>query len=220
MNNAGVMGMVGKVTTSKGLEIHLAVNYLGHFYLTHLLLRLLKLSDRPRICNLSSMAYSKIVHNRRKVVLDLDNINWQNPLLPYDDDMAYSRSKLAIVLSTLQLAEKLKQQYPSFRVASVHPGAVRTSLSRSHRLTHGILNLVYIVLFPFYWLATKDASEGSQTSLHIIFEETAKLKSGGYYSDCECQPIESESNTPETREQLWRWTCNQLGINKDFAKAH
>lgn len=64
VNNAGVMGMRGRTLTSNGLEIQLAINYLGHFYLTQLLLDRLKLSDRPRICNLASMAYSRVVHNR------------------------------------------------------------------------------------------------------------------------------------------------------------
>jgi NAD(P)-dependent dehydrogenase (short-subunit alcohol dehydrogenase family) len=112
VNNAGIMSMRSRLLTEDGIERQLAINYLGHFLLTHKLLPLLKKSKRPRICNLASMAYSNVVHTNERVILDLENINWQNTKIPYDDDMAYSRSKLAIVLSTIHLAEKLRESCP------------------------------------------------------------------------------------------------------------
>jgi NAD(P)-dependent dehydrogenase (short-subunit alcohol dehydrogenase family) len=62
VNNAGIMGTRTRLLTDDGIERQLAINYLGHFLLTHKLLPLLKESDRPRICNLASMAYSNVIH--------------------------------------------------------------------------------------------------------------------------------------------------------------
>ena len=102
---------------------------------------------------------------------------------------------------------------------SLHPGVVRTTLAKNHHLACGIFYVSFILTYPLYWFGTKNVNEGAQTSLYTIFEETSNLKSGGYYADCEQRQIDSESNTPEIRSQLWSWTCKQLGINKDCTKA-
>ena len=108
INNAGLMTS-RRSLTSDGIEKQLAINYLGHYYLTRLLLSSLCKSDRPRICNLASMAYNNVLHtgSTAEVCLDFENMNWQQPGIAYNPDMAYSRSKLAIVLSTVQWAEVL-----------------------------------------------------------------------------------------------------------------
>ena len=53
INNAGVFHMK-RTTTQDGYESTFAVNYLAHYYLTELLLPLLKKSSPSRIINLSS----------------------------------------------------------------------------------------------------------------------------------------------------------------------
>ena len=57
INNAGISSPARKMT-GDGFEATYQVNYLSHFYLTHLLLDALKQSDQGRIINLSSNAYS------------------------------------------------------------------------------------------------------------------------------------------------------------------
>lgn len=62
INNAGVMSVPYK-ETKDGFESHMAINYLGHFLLTHLLLPLLKAGGREvdgqnaRIVNVSSCVH-------------------------------------------------------------------------------------------------------------------------------------------------------------------
>lgn len=71
INNAGIMAAPYKVTVD-GFESQLAINYLGHFLLTHLLLPELKAagsnSQRARIVNVSSCVH-KLGH------IDFDDIH-------------------------------------------------------------------------------------------------------------------------------------------------
>jgi NAD(P)-dependent dehydrogenase (short-subunit alcohol dehydrogenase family) len=98
--------------------------------------------------------------------------------------MAYSRSKLAIVLSTVHLAEKLRETCPKMRIVSIHPGVVRTGLAQNHQCACGIFYIPFLIMYPLYYLISKSTWEGAQTTLYAIHETTEKLKSGGYYSDC------------------------------------
>lgn len=91
VNNAGVIDHPFKITED-GFEAHLATNYIGHFYLTHLLMNNLIMAGKAggllsRIVNLSSSAHATIN-------IDYDDINMEDEFhLP----AAYSQSKLAQV---------------------------------------------------------------------------------------------------------------------------
>uniref|UniRef100_A0A3P8WWJ6 Si:dkey-23o4.6 n=1 Tax=Cynoglossus semilaevis TaxID=244447 RepID=A0A3P8WWJ6_CYNSE len=86
INNAGVM-MCPKWLTEDGFETQLAVNHLGHFLLTNLLLPKLKSSAPSRVVNVSSIAH-------RGGRIDFDDL--------------YQQSKLANVLFSRELARKLR----------------------------------------------------------------------------------------------------------------
>lgn len=98
INNAGVMRTPKGSKTKEGFEMQLGVNHLGHFLLTNLLLDYLKKSPPSRIINLSSVA-----HRRGKI--NKDDLNSE---LSYDPATAYEQSKLANVLFTKELAERLE----------------------------------------------------------------------------------------------------------------
>lgn len=87
-----------KSYTKEGIEMQLGVNHMGHFLLTNLLLDVLKESAPSRIINLSSAAY----HSGQI------NMNDLNSDVVYEPGKAYSQSKLANVLFTTELADRLK----------------------------------------------------------------------------------------------------------------
>jgi NAD(P)-dependent dehydrogenase (short-subunit alcohol dehydrogenase family) len=114
INNAGVM-LVPEGRTHDGFERQIGTNHLGHFALTNLLLP--HITDR--IVTVSS-------HLHAGGRIDLDDLNWQSR--PYQSSQAYSDSKLANVLFTLELQRRLTAVGSSVRAFAVHPGMTRTNL--------------------------------------------------------------------------------------------
>ncbi|KAL1459216.1 hypothetical protein WDU94_011223 [Cyamophila willieti] len=122
VNNAGVM-FVPYELTKDGVECHLAVNYLSHFFLSLLLLpNLIKagsMETKSRIVNVTSCAHE--VSPR----IDFNDLNMSKA---YIANAAYARSKLAQILSTKRLASLFQQHCPTVDIVSVHPGIVDTEL--------------------------------------------------------------------------------------------
>src|ERR671917_1300296 len=94
VNNAGIISPERR-ESEDGYELTFAVNYLSHFLLTRLLTPLLRRSAPARIVNVASAGQSPL--------------DFSNPMLErgYDAMRAYTQSKLAQVLFTLELADRL-----------------------------------------------------------------------------------------------------------------
>jgi NAD(P)-dependent dehydrogenase (short-subunit alcohol dehydrogenase family) len=114
INNAGIM-MVPEGRTADGFERQMGTNHLGHFALTNLLLP--RITDRVVIVSSHLQAAGR---------LDLSDLNWQTR--PYDSNQAYSDSKLANMLFTLELQRRLTAVGSNVRALVVHPGITRTNL--------------------------------------------------------------------------------------------
>ena len=99
INNAGIYHAPRSVSAD-GVEIHFAVNHLGHFLLTSLLTDMIKYSGPgSRIVFLMNLDYRK-----GKVVID--DLNFQNRV--YDKLEAFYQSQLANMLLVRELARRLK----------------------------------------------------------------------------------------------------------------
>ena len=120
INNAGVY-LVPYSKTKDGFELTFQVNHLSHFLLTNLLLDRLKEAPSARIINVSSMG-----HQWGKI--NFDDILAEKS---YNKYQAYYQSKLANVLFSRSLAQRLKGT--NVTAYSLHPGAVATELERDWR---------------------------------------------------------------------------------------
>jgi len=172
VNNAGVMGPPeGK--TEDGFETQFGVNYLGHFLLTELLLETLKASAPSRIVCVSSVMH---VGTRNQVgEIYLDDLNFEKR--PYDRNLAYTQSKLAVVLYALDLSRRLKGTGVS--AFSVHPGWIRSNLAQ-HMMPVWVQN---VLMRPFSGLLGMVSwFEGAQTTLHCLLDDDAPTHSGEYFS--------------------------------------
>ena len=107
INNAGVGYADGRYSKD-GYELRFAVNYLAPFLLTQLLLPLLKKAAPSRIVNVSSAGQSPI---------NFDDVMLEKK---FSAGQAYNQSKLALIMFTIDLAEKLKEE--NITVNSLHPG--------------------------------------------------------------------------------------------------
>nr|KAF6486991.1 retinol dehydrogenase 12 [Rousettus aegyptiacus] len=191
INNAGVF-MCPYSKTADGFETHLGVNHLGHFLLTHLLLERLKESAPARVVNVSS-----VVHHVGKISFhDLQSEKNYSPFF------AYSRSKLANVLFTHELAKRL--QGTGVTTYAVHPGIVHTEVTRYSFLMH----LLWKLFYPFF----KSAWEGAQTNLYCALAEGLEPLSGKYFRDCKRAWMSPKGRNNKTAERLWDVSCELLGI--------
>ena len=116
MNNAGVVDYHRRISKD-GIENMFAVNYLAPFLLTNLLLETLKKSAPARIVNLTSGLHSGTIH--------FEDLQFDTG---FSGMKVYAHSKLAIILWTRLLAEKLKGT--GVTVNCVNPGMSRTNLGR------------------------------------------------------------------------------------------
>jgi NAD(P)-dependent dehydrogenase (short-subunit alcohol dehydrogenase family) len=109
VNNAGIISRE-RERSEDGFELTFAVNHLSHFLLTGLLVPVLRDSAPSRVVNVASAAQNPI--------------DFDDPMLErgYDAMKAYSQSKLAQVMFTFELAERLSGTGVS--VNALHPASL------------------------------------------------------------------------------------------------
>jgi retinol dehydrogenase 12 len=147
--------------TKDGFETQFGTNHLGHFLLTNMLLDVIKRSAPSRIINVSSLAHtSGSIH--------WDDIMWEKG---YDSIGAYSQSKLANILFTIELAKRLKGT--GVTAVSLHPGVVKTELTRN---LHGCMGCMSKLILPCITCCWKTPLQGAQTTIHCAVRQTYQVK--------------------------------------------
>uniref|UniRef100_A0A668UM70 Uncharacterized protein n=1 Tax=Oreochromis aureus TaxID=47969 RepID=A0A668UM70_OREAU len=188
INNAGVM-MCPKQLTEDNFETQLAVNHLGHFLLTNLLLPKLKSSSPSRVVNVSSVAHHGGTPNPLKVL------------------SSYRQSKLANILFSRELARRLSGSgVSSF---SLHPGVIRTELGRH---VEGWFPLLGLLLKLPSLLLMKTPWEGCQTTLYCAVTPGLEELSGCYFSDCAEKETAPEGQDDVAARKLWEVSTRLVGL--------
>ncbi len=121
INNAGVM-YVPYSKTEDGCEKHMAANYYGHFLLSSLLIDLMPDLPESRIVTLSSIA-----HKTQMGVINFEDIHFEKK---YNKQAAYSQSKLACLMFSLELQRRLEKSGKKILSLGAHPGVSLTELAR------------------------------------------------------------------------------------------
>ncbi|KAK7942728.1 uncharacterized protein PG986_011841 [Apiospora aurea] len=193
INNAGIMACPpGK--TKEGYEIQFGTNHMGHAQLTKLLLpTLLKTAEKApegavRIVSLSSMGEAFAA---KDPYADADT-RLKSDLASTSTWTRYGIAKLANVHHSRALA----QRYPSLRCVAVHPGAVRTELTRGPLATYSAFSLV---MAPLHWLASFAMTPRSG---HFYYPVAVDGKASAQAKD------------EKLCEQLWAWTEKELEAHK------
>ena len=194
INNAGIMAPE-RALTEDGYESSYQVNYLSHFLLTHLLLDALKNSDQGRIINLSSSVYS---------IGKFDPGNLQSEQR-FSAIGAYAASKLFVLMSTIELAERLRGARTT--VNAVHPGIVNTHMLKS---ATGIFKLIALLATP----VAVSPEKGAATSVYLATSPDVAAVSGRYFTDGKSKPVKSKFNTEKNRALLWDISMDALRLRE------
>lgn len=215
VNNAGVMNTPQGKTTD-GFETQFGTNHLGHFLLTALLLDLLKKSAPSRIVNLSSGYHDIAMGREGKIYFD----DLHQTSGKYDGWKAYAQSKLANLLHSQQLAQRLEGT--GVTAVSVHPGWVRTELIR-HFMPVWVQN--YVLRPAMAMAGMIEPWDGAQTTLHCLLDDDVPNHNGAYFSqrgdyrDKSCNkggwPLRSpnpQANDPDIARRLWTASEEAVGL--------
>ena len=185
INNAGVVNTEYH-ETSEGIENTFAVNHIGYFLLTNLLLNSMKGSNESRIINVSSAAHSFV-----------QDINWDN--INFKEDFGrgmhvYGHSKLANLLFTRHLAIKLSTD--NVTVNAIHPGGVNTALGSQNKVLFG--KILKAMLKPFF----RSPSKGAATIVYLATKNDDGI-TGEYFVNCKQAKSSSYSKSLKEAQKLW-----------------
>jgi len=123
--NAGIM-VPPFEKTAEGLESQIGVNHFGHFLLTKLLLPQLEAAAAQRgVATVVAVSSAAHFDSYKEGILSLDQMNDEST---YVRTKAYGQSKLANVLFTQELADRVAAS--GILANAVHPGGVDTQLAR------------------------------------------------------------------------------------------
>ena len=232
INNAAVMACP-ELKTEDGFEMQMGTNHFGHFLLTELLQPLLRKSSAtgfsPRIVLVSSMAHEGAMWPWPFCLIALglalflpmfvkvywalippfrmnwDDLHFQKKPGSYTPFIAYSQSKLAILLYAKELARRVEKD--GIKVYCLHPGLIDSELWRSHK-EKGSFGKFMLAPFEYFM---KTPFYGAQTTLYCALEPSIANDTGLYYSDCaEAQPS-SQALIEEDQKRLWKISEETVG---------
>jgi len=196
VHNAGLSGS-DRIETADGVERTFAVNYLAPYLLTHELLDSLRASARI-------VTTGTELH--RRATLDFENLQFETG---YDARQAYSRSKLALVAFTLELAARLPAD-SGVTANSFHPGFVpSTGLFRdAARRTRLLVRLAGLV--PGVGTSPETAAD---RLVRLVTDPTFGERTGVYVTGDGIEEPAAEATDPARRERLWDRSAALVGVD-------
>jgi NAD(P)-dependent dehydrogenase (short-subunit alcohol dehydrogenase family) len=171
--------------TADGLEMTFAVNHVGYFLLTHLLLDLLKRSVPARIVNVSSEAH-------RKATIDFDDLMGQRS---YSGWRQYCRTKLMNLLFSYELGRRLEGS--GLTVNALHPGWVATGFGANN----GWRGAVWQFVSRCFAISPE---AGANTVVHLASSPEVATVNGRYFVREQVVSSSAASYDEGARKRLWQ----------------
>ena len=185
VNNAGAV-FKKRTLTAEGIEATFAVNHLGYFLLTQLLLERIVSSAPARIVNVASVAH-------RHGTMDFQDLSFQRG---YFLMKAYARSKLANVLYTRLLAGKLAGT--GVTVNCLHPGAVDTAIwSGAPAWARPLIGIIGKLAFI-------SAEEGARRIVHLVASPELSGTTGQYFEKDRVVTPARLARDESVAQRLWQ----------------
>ena len=190
VNNAGVF-CPQRETTADGFERCLGVNFLGPFLLSRLLLPLL--SPGGRIVNVSSVVG---LHGH----FEPGDLGLERGYGPF---RAYARSKYAIILATLELAERLAGR---ISVNALHPGVINTRILTMRRWYDPLADRLFRPL-------VLDLDAGAAPVIELAVTARHEGRTGQYFSRHREVALRPRMRDPGARRELWNLASALVGLD-------
>jgi NAD(P)-dependent dehydrogenase (short-subunit alcohol dehydrogenase family) len=180
INNAGIITMKHEITED-GFENIMAVNTIGPYLLTKLLVPHFPAGEDNRIINMSSWIYAF-----GKFSVD--------KMHKYHYVKAYAASKYAQLLITLELADVLKEK--GITVNAVNPGTVRTTIMLTNIWLYDLI--INMLMAPLYI----SPQEGAKTCIYLAASDDVRNETGKLYRKCKPVSIPKRYNNKTMRTKL------------------
>lgn len=182
IHNAGVMKPRREVTVD-GFEVQFAVHHLAPFLLTHRLLDLMRRRPGARVISVASK-----LHSYGK--LNFDDLQSERR---YNMLRAYGTSKLANIMFTYQMAERLRGQ--GITVNCLHPGVIGTNLEVYPRFLRPLM---------------KRPETGADTPVYLACSQEVAGVTGSYFMNRKPRKSARESYDRARQQRLWDVTEDLL----------
>jgi len=192
--NAGIMAGPKRITAD-GFEMQFVTNYLGHFALINRIAPLL--SAGGRIVCVSSAGH-------RRSDVNLNDLNFQDT--PYDELLAYGRSKTALILFAVEFDRRYRGN--GVRAAALHPGAIQTETVK--RMIEERKAAGNDPTSTYDW---KTVQQGAATAVWAAVVAQLEEVGGNYCEDCHVAMIDDDPShssgvrsyalDQETASALW-----------------
>lgn len=187
VNNAGAV-FFNKRFSSEKIEKTFALNHLGYFLFTMIILNKKLMKKNSKIINVASGAHWG-------VNLDFDDLEMTKN---FNGWIAYKKSKLCNILFTKKLSEILHKE--NIKVNCLHPGFVQTSFGSNNNC---FINLGVKLAMKFGGI---NINRGTETLLYLI--NTDINNSGEYFYKKRISPSSNFSNSKINADKLWNKSLN------------
>ncbi|MFB7473831.1 oxidoreductase [Kitasatospora sp. NPDC056184] len=210
VNNAGVFAPP-RALSPQGHELQFAVNHLGHFALTGLLLDALAAGRDPRVVTVSSL-------NHRKGRIRFDDLTGARDYSPMG---FYDQSKLANALFGRELHRRLSASGRPVRSLLAHPGYTATGLQ-----TNGPTGLTRLLFGRLLRPLAQRPEDGALPQLYAATDPSAR---GGEFigpdgrGELRGAPtrvaLAPSAADAETARRLWELSEELTGVRFGLAAA-
>ncbi|KAJ4972657.1 hypothetical protein NE237_005831 [Protea cynaroides] len=197
INNAGKFSKKLEFSEDK-VEMTFATNYLGHYFLTEMLLeKMIETADQTgiqgRIINVSSLVHTWVKR-------DCFHFSHMRNPINYNGTCAYAQTKLASILHAKEIARQLKTRNARVTINAVHPGIVKTGIIREHK--------GFITDFLFFLASKllKTISQAASTTCYVALNRQINGITGKYFVDCNERKCSSLANDEVLARKLWKQT--------------
>jgi NAD(P)-dependent dehydrogenase (short-subunit alcohol dehydrogenase family) len=192
VNNAGALFPRRRLTID-GIERTLALNHLGYFLLTELLLDLVRAGAPARIINVAS-------HAHMRGLVDFADLQSQRH---YGGLTAYRASKLENLYFTYELARRLDGS--GVTVNAMHPGTVGTRFGLDES---GWFKVVKTLIRPLL----RTPQKGAETAVYLATAPEVERVSGCYFVDCKPRRSSRQSYDRRAQQRLWTLSEQLTGV--------